>query len=138
MENFAQEEMSNCIWNIPVEDRHCECCVYRGCEPPHAAERDAAPVAERYVAMMEDLVGLNIISPSRKDSVVWPRFLVMFQLFRDGYSHREIAKAIGRDRTTVIHAINRVRDMLHYPNFYPSEMRIWLKFQELLSLRQNT
>lgn len=124
-----------CIWNTPVADRHCEYCSYRGgCERyPSLEERVnvAKERTEEYIRIMSEAVGTDIMVPSRNQSLVWARYMVLFLLRLDGFSLMSIEKATGKNHTTVIYADRKVKEMLKCPNMYPEETKIWQKFLSL-------
>lgn len=130
--------MNPCIWKVAPEDRRCKFCIYNLCEkyaPPEA--KDASPDADRYARILSELVGEEILTDCRKRPLVWARFFLYFQLFRDGYRHSEIAEAVGRNRSSIIHGIESVREMQRHPWSYDQELCVWDKFEKELSLRKN-
>ena len=66
-------------------------------------------VANHYDVGIEQLRG-----DSRRRRIVWPRFVACWLMHEMlGYSTLRIGRALGdRDHTTVIHALNRVRDVI--------------------------
>lgn len=123
-----------CLWKVAEADRHCEFCVYEGCGQRMPCKESV----RAYLKAMEAVVGDDFYCESRKRRLVWARNIVAYQMFKDGYKHSQIGKAIHRDRTSAMHAINNVTDMLSMPRQYPQEMAIWREFQKkLLSLQQN-
>lgn len=124
-----------CIWNTPVADRHCEFCSYRGgCERYPSVEKrysHALEKANRYISVMSEAVGCDIMIPSRKQTLVWARNMVLYMLRLDGFSLMSIEKATGMNHATVIYADRKVKEMLKRPNMYPEETKIWQKFLSL-------
>ena len=124
-----------CIWPVKAEDRHCEFCSYRGgCERYHSVEKrysHALEKANRYISVMSEAVGCDIMIPSRKQTLVWARNMVLYMLRLDGFSLMSIEKATGMNHATVIYADRKVKEMLKRPNMYPEETEIWQKFLSL-------
>ena len=124
-----------CIWSVKPEDRHCEFCSYRGgCERyPIVVDRyrHALEKANRYISLMSEAVGEDIMVRSRKNGLVWARNIVLYMLRMDGFTLMSIERATGMSYTTVIHATNQVREMLKRPNMYPEETKLWQKFLSL-------
>lgn len=126
-----------CVWKVEESDRRCEYCNYRGgCEkyPEGIEKEDVRSVAERYVKVMNDIVGQDILVKTRSSLLVWARNMVAFQLRRENYTVSAVGDCLGLDHSTVTHCNRRVREMLSHPRFYPRETRIWQKFTETLSL----
>lgn len=88
--------------------------------------------SEEYIRVMSELLGVDIMSRSRKNNVVWGRFMIMYCMRKDGLTLMHIGRALGRDHTTVIHGINMVNDMLHMPKMYPEEIRLWQQFLKII------
>lgn len=125
--------MSGCIWNVKKEDRHCDLCVCKDCgERPILEETDP----QIYIVAMSQVVGNGFLSHSRKSEYVWSRNMVAYQMFLDGFSQEVISKTLGKHRCTILYSIGKVGDMLKTPRFYKEEMRIWMDFQEMLSLQK--
>lgn len=126
-----------CIWKVEAADRRCEYCSYRGgCEkyPEGIAKEDVRNVAERYVRIMSDIVGEDILIRTRSSLLVWARNMVAYQLRIEGYSVTAVGKCLGLNHSSVTHCMSRVKDMLSHPMFYARETRIWQRFKETLSL----
>lgn len=125
-----------CIWKVEEKDRRCEYCHYRGgCEkyPEGIEKEDVRSVAKRYIDVMCDIVGQDILK-TRRMVPVWARNMVAFQLRSEGYTVAAVGSCLGLDHSTVTHCMSRVKDMLSHPMFYVRETRIWQKFKETLSL----
>lgn len=116
-----------CIWNTPVEDRHCEFCSYwGGCEKrPVEPVRNCTEVATEYLAIMYRITGLDIMTPSRRREVSWGRYMVIYLLHKAGFSWIQIGKAIGLNRVTAMYGAKNVTKMLQMPAMYPKEMDVW-------------
>ena len=119
-----------CIWSVKPEDRHCEYCSYRkGCE--RFPKRIMDPKANRYVRIMSDIIGANILFKSRKQRIAWARHMVAYQLRREGYSLEKAGGAIGLNHATVLNCERQVSRMIENPQMYPNETEIWQKFLSL-------
>lgn len=126
-----------CVWKVEEADRRCEFCCYRGgCEryPDGKEKEDVTVVARRYIAIMSEIVGQDILVRTRSTLLVWARNLVAYQLRQEGYTVETVGACIGLDHSTVTHCQGRVRDMLSHPRLYARETRIWQEFKEKLSL----
>lgn len=129
--------MSNCIWKVTESDRRCEYCSYRGgCEryPEGIEKEDVRRVADRYVRVMSDIVGQDILVRTRSSLLVWARNMVAYQLRSEGYPVVSVGNCLGINHSTVTHSSSRVREMLKRPKMYVREARIWTEFQKQLSL----
>ena len=89
-----------------------------------------------YIRIMSGIVGTDITVRSRKAQVTWPRYLVMYQLRKDGLFFREIAGIFGVNHTTVVHGVKEVHAMLDMPRMYPDEIRLWQRFQKIIKDEQ--
>lgn len=124
----TQKRMSSCIWNTPIEDRHCEYCTYKGCE----VKPDPFEVGRRYIDVMSGIIGCDILVRCRHQDVVWARRIVSYQLRKEGFSTTIIGKIMRMDHTSILVAENKVSDMLCYPKMYPEEICLWKKFQNCI------
>lgn len=129
--------MSNCIWKVDKEDRHCEYCTYRGGCEKHALYVEPENEACRYVRMLSAIVGRNVLERSRRPVFVWARNMISYQMVKDGYGVTDIGRCLGLHHSTIIYAVGQVREMLKIPTMYREETRIWERFQEMLSLEKN-
>ena len=82
------------------------------------------------------IVGTDITVRSRKAQVTWPRYLVMYQLRKDGLSFPKIARVFGVNHATVVHGVKGVQAMLDMPRMYPDEIRLWQRFQKIIKDEQ--
>ena len=86
---------------------------------------------------MSDMMGFDIMTPSRDPVFVWARYIVLYMLRTDGHSLMSIQRATGINHATVLHACRKVEEMLLRPRMYPVEKRMWDNFNErLLSLQK--
>lgn len=88
----------------------------------------------RYVEVMGDLLGRDIRTTSKEQSVVWGRNLVAWQLFQDAFTEAEIADAMGKNHSTINYMKNQVKSMFSNPHMYSDEMILWCDFQERIMI----
>lgn len=119
-----------CIWPVKASERKCNYCTYVGCERHASKVKDKR--ADRYVKVMSDVVGANILMKSRKAHLVWARNMVSYQLRLDGYSLYTIGRLLDLDHATVLHCERQVKRMLERPSMYEREVKIWEEFQNQL------
>lgn len=119
-----------CIWPVKASDRKCEYCTYIGCE--RHADRIKDKRANKYVKLMSDIVGANIMQKSRKQILVWSRNMVAYQLRQDGYSLYAIGRLLDMNHSTVVHCNRQVSRMLMSPTMYVAEVEVWKEFQKQL------
>ena len=121
-----------CIWPVKKEDRRCEyCCYLGGCEEYDPVyDKRVFRKAERYISLMNDILGCDIMGRSRSQEMVWGRNIVMYMLRRDGFIYSDIGEALNKNHSTVIHAVRQVEDMLRYPRIYEEEYGIWKRFNK--------
>lgn len=89
----------------------------------------------KYLELMNEIVGGDLRSKSRKSELVLGRALVALQLRRDGYSLNEIGYVINRDHATVVHCIDVAKDRLANTRDIDAH-DIWNKFQKEISLQK--
>ena len=87
---------------------------------------------DRYIEIMSELTGLDITVNTRRVAVSWPRYMVMYQMRRDGLTYQKIGDRFGKDHSTAVHAVKAVKDMLDMPGMYPEEIRLWQQFQKII------
>lgn len=122
-----------CIWNVAKNERHCEYCSYRGgCErfgPQSNLESDL----NRYVSIMQELVGKGVMGKARISVFTWARYMIEYQLLLDGYEANAIGKITGKAGATIYYGKHQVLKMLAAPKMYARETECWTKFQERLN-----
>lgn len=123
--------MVDCIWKVAEEDRHCEYCSFHGGCVKHPERIDRK---ERYVYIMSKIIGRDVREKSRERLLVWCRYMIVYQMRLDRDLTTEIGAFLGLDHSTVTYGTDRMIDMLKHPGYYPKEMAIWHKFEEMLSL----
>lgn len=122
-----------CIWNTPVEDRHCEYCSYSGGCDARAGEPVFEDDARLAVESMENVVPYDLFEPCRKSNIVWARYMVEYYLRSLGHSLSKIGSLFKRDHSTVMHSVHEVEKMLDNPRMYPEETKVWNEFQKQLN-----
>lgn len=128
--------MSKCIWNVAMEDRKCRFCTWNGgCEARNADDR---LLPEAYLEVMNATVGHNVLGGGRNG---WMkahfRYMVAYQMAKDGFNQHQIGVVIGKDRATVSSGISSLREMLTVPYAYAEEADVWNKYTENIKLRKN-
>ena len=121
-----------CIWKVNDSERHCEFCSYRGgCEEHEKVTpiEEAVPI---YVGILSGLVGRDIMEQCRERDVVSARYILFYQLIKDGYSQEKIGKNCGFDHSTVCYGKRQVENMLRFPGMYPTEVILWQNFKKLI------
>lgn len=123
-----------CIWPVNPEDRHCEFCSYRGgCD--RYPKKKSNP--ELYRRIMFRIIGMDVLTRSRRQDLVWARNMVVYQLRLDGFSLKQIGRAVGLDHSTVVNCVHQVERMLERPSMYEKESEIWQEFQNSLNSQKN-
>lgn len=84
---------------------------------------------EWYVEVMNDILGIDIKERGRKNNYVWGRFIVMYQLLRDGWPTTVVGDVFGMNHSSVIHGRRQVQTMLELPASYFSEMCVYKEFK---------
>lgn len=79
-----------------------------------------------------NVVGGGILSDSTLRKAVIGRKMIAYKMREEGYSHKSIAEALKRSRTSARHLCNLMADALALPHIYKYEVECWNKFNELL------
>ena len=66
----------------------------------------------------------------REAHFVWARAMVAYQMSKEGYSTIEIGRQMMKNRTTIIHLLNKMQDVFALPQMYENELEMWYKFQK--------
>ena len=108
--------------------RHCEVCT-AACEDRKAA--DPRPTAgERSGALLpvaESVVGVTMTQTRDWENVMIRRFIA-FRMRKEGYLLRDIADAMGKNHSTVVHYVRQMRDCFDEPVFYANDLNLYLSF----------
>lgn len=100
-------------------------------------QRPPLDVRARYAVLRDAMCAVtglqDLGGPARYRTNVWARNLVMYQLRLDGFSLHQVGESVGRDHTTVVHAIGSVERMFAQPLAYVIETEMWRKFQRKLA-----
>lgn len=121
-----------CVWNVSEDERRCDICSYHGGCEVRERKRVIEEVGQRYLDVMNGIVGFDIKKRRRLREMVWARNMLFYQLVLDGFSLTRVGKFMGYDHATVYHGKEQVRNMLRFPVMFPDEMAVWQKFQELI------
>lgn len=66
----------------------------------------------------------------REAHFVWARTMVAYQMSKEGYHTVEIGRQMMKNRTTIIHLLNKMQDVFAFPQMYENELEMWYKFQK--------
>lgn len=66
----------------------------------------------------------------RESHFVWARTMVAYQMSKEGYTTIEIGRQMMKNRTTIIHLLNKMQDVFALPQMYENELEMWYKFQK--------
>lgn len=66
----------------------------------------------------------------REPHFVWARTMVAYQMSKEGYHTVEIGRQMMKNRTTIIHLLNKMQDVFALPQMYENELEMWYKFQK--------
>lgn len=66
----------------------------------------------------------------REAHFVWARTMVAYQMSKEGYTTIEIGRQMMKNRTTIIHLLNKMQDVFALPQMYENELEMWYKFQK--------
>lgn len=66
----------------------------------------------------------------REPHYVWARTMVAYQMSKEGYHTVEIARQMMKNRTTIIHLLNKMQDVFALPQIYEDVLEMWYKFQK--------
>ena len=66
----------------------------------------------------------------REAHFVWARTMVAYQMSKEGYTTVEIGRQMMKNRTTIIHLLNKMQDVFAFPQMYENELEMWYKFQK--------
>lgn len=66
----------------------------------------------------------------RESHYVWARTMVAYQMSKEGYHTVEIGRQMMKNRTTIIHLLNKMQDVFAFPQMYENELEMWYKFQK--------
>lgn len=83
----------------------------------------------RYIETMNDLLGGEIRSRSRRHDLSWGRFIVADALqARLGFTASAAAQFLDRDHSTSVHWKRNIKTMLEYPVMYAYENELYIDF----------
>lgn len=122
-----------CVWKVAEEDRRCGYCLYRACKSRSRPRKSAKEVCDGYVSVMNGLCGINVTAATRKREAVWGRNMIAMQMLLDGFVQEDIGASLGKNRSSIVHCIDSVTNMLDTPDQYPVEYGVWQKFREIIS-----
>jgi len=125
-----------CVWKVAEQDRLCKYCSYRGGCERYESKPFYEIRGQYYIRIMNGIINDDILRKSRKKRLVWGRYIVAYQMRKEGYQLVEIAKCLGLMHCTIVHSVHCVEDMLKMPGMYQYEMGLWEYFQEILSLQK--
>lgn len=94
--------------NVEIASRRKEIWLADPSELPVTVREVVARIASERALAVSDVLG-----PSRCRNVAEARWAIWAILRKRGYSFPRIGQLFGRDHTTVIHGVRRLREMEH-------------------------
>ena len=94
----------------------------------------AQPIKKRASELfdaMSELIGIDVLSPTRKREAVTARIMVAHQLRLEGVMASDIGRLLGKDHSTIDYYSKRMEILLTAPS-YGAEREIWAKFQTMI------
>lgn len=79
----------------------------------------------------------SLASSSRKGEMVLVRHILFYLLKNKGYSLTNIADLVNRDHSTVIYALNKMKNWQHLPNLYKNELLLKERIEKLIDNYEN-
>lgn len=128
-----------CIWNVAEEDRKCQYCSFHGgCErlPRYLEEQEIIRRSEKYIEVMNGLIGEDIRGGSRRWKAVLGRNFVAYQLKKDGASSVLTGKLLQKDHSTMLMAVKKCEYILEHPGIYSEEIELWKTFLKTIDYEQ--
>ena len=90
--------------------------------------------AEKYIAVMQGLTGIDVRTPNRHRDVVICRQMVAYRLIQDGDSTIAIGKVFDKDHSSVTYYKQRMEAILAMPWVFREENRLWELFNKQIEL----
>ena len=84
--------------------------------------------ADELCKVMSELIGFDVLSPTRKREAVTARVMVAHQLRREGVMASDIGRLLGKDHSTIDFYSKKMEVLLTSPG-YEAEREIWARFQ---------
>ena len=86
--------------------------------------------AEEYIAKMNEIVGCDVRSRSRKTELVYARSILAYTLRKESYTYQEIGFYLGgKNHATIINNCDLMEDALTFPRQYADLIHIYNKFK---------
>lgn len=101
--------------------------------PELAPRKSVAERAEELLGIASEVVGVEMSDNTRKQEIVMGRRMVMYQLYNEGVSPRNISEVMNRGRDVIQYNVNQFENMLQMPRLYKMEMNWWLAFQDKIN-----
>ena len=95
--------------------------------------KSAKAVCDQYMSVINGLCETDISANTRNREAVWGRNMIAMQMLLDGFVQEEISASLGRCRSSIVHCLDSVVNMLDNPSQYPREYEIWTRFREIVS-----
>lgn len=121
--------INHCL-SLPVDERFY---LMRILERSVEIEPEKAiPTTARFAFLaetMKDIIGEDFLTRCQERTLVTARMQLAYQLRNEGFTEREIAKLMDRDRSTINALLNKFKDQLTFPRAFKREMEIWKEFK---------
>lgn len=89
-------------------------------------------MADRYVGLMKDIAGEDVMERTRRRHVVLCRMIVAYRLMQDGVTISDIGRVLGVDHSTVHHYREQMTNMLGMAYVYRYEAKLWEAFNQAI------
>lgn len=78
------------------------------------------------------LMGDGILSASRDLRCCLGRYMISYQMHKEGYGWSEIGKLMGRRHSSIISFAKRMEEFITYKVYYKNENALWEEFQNMI------
>ena len=85
------------------------------------------------IQAVSKVIGEDVSLKSRDFFQVWARAFVIYELSLEGWHNSEIGRVMAKDHSTIYHTIQKMNDVLAYPNQYRDIIRKYEQFKNSIS-----
>ena len=84
---------------------------------------------DQMVSVVNDILNDNILRKTKDHKAVVGRWMVAYQMKKEGYTVSGIGRHMRRSHSTIIHMIRMMEDVFGYPQFFKLENVYWEQFR---------
>ena len=83
---------------------------------------------DQLVRVANETLAENILRKTKEHKVVVGRWMVAYQMKKEGHTYSSIARLMRKNHSTIIYMIKMMENVFDYPQYFKLEQAYWIEF----------